>query len=68
MTITIQWQRNRSGTHFSDWNGHRVSVRRVYPRKPEFKAVHEGVQIGVYPDMGSAQKAALEHVSKLPSR
>ena len=68
MTRTIQWQLNQNGTHFADWNGHRVAVRRVYPRKPEFKAVHDGVQIGVYPDMGSAQQAAWEHVSKLPRR
>jgi len=56
--MTAQWQKNQSGTHYSDYKGFMISVQREAPRSRQFCARIEGVYVGTFTGMEPAQKAA----------
>lgn len=56
------WSLNQSGTHYADYRGRRVSVRRTAPRARTFTAKVEGVYVGVFDDLDAAKAAALAAV------
>lgn len=66
--MEAKWQKNQSGTHYSDFMGYRIAVRRTAPRERKFKAVMEGKYIGIFPDMQSAQTAAEVAVIQSPKK
>ena len=62
--MTAQWQKNQSGTHYSDYMGFRISVRREAPRVKQFCARIEGLYIGTFDGMEAAQQAAAKAAEK----
>jgi hypothetical protein len=56
-----QWQLNQSGTHYSDYCGYRITVRRVSPRARQFNAKLNGDLIGLFDGLYDAIKAAEFH-------
>lgn len=65
-TQPAQWQLNQSGTHYADYCGHRIAVRREAPRARTFKAAIDGTSLGIFEDMAKAQQAAEQAARKNP--